>query len=620
MNHCVRYLWIGNLALIGWAMGSSAWAQITPDQTLPINSSVVPGCQSCKIDGGTVRDRNLFHSFEQFSVPPGGEAWFNNPVTIRNIFSRVTGAAASVIEGNLRANGTANLFFINPNGISFGKTARLQIGGSFLATTANGIQLGDRGVFSATNPQPPSSLLTVDPSALLLNQIATRPITSQATLTVPSGRSILLVGGDILLNGGQLNALSGRVELAGIAGVGTVGVVVADDRTVALTSVPDVAARANVSLINGAQINRGIPGTRFGIGGNIIINARTVDLARSNLFSGPQGTLAGGTIVIDADAIALDNTQLTSATLGKGNAGDITLRARDAIVLTRDSSVSSQTRGAGNAGKIDIQAGAGVTLDQSRIVSATAAQGSSGDIGIVAPTLTLNNNAQVSAQTSGAGDAGKIVVQADRAIAITNSSLSSASQLSSGTLGNSGEINLQTGTLTAGDKNAGNITIHARDRATFTDNSQISSETLGQGRGGNIAIVTPSLVVTDSAIRTATGVGAGGTAGDIQLTLGDSLVVSRVNPVNFIFPVGLSTSTNGFGPGGTLIVTAGNAIDLSGRADGSRTGLFAATTGTGAGGNIVVQTRELTARDGAQISASTSNRGAAGDIRATVGD
>ena len=90
-----------------------------------------------EINGGETAGTNLFHSLRELSVKKEAGIIFNNDPIIQNIFARVTGGEASIIDGLLKTQGEANLFLINPVGIIFGENARLDIGGSFFGTTAD---------------------------------------------------------------------------------------------------------------------------------------------------------------------------------------------------------------------------------------------------------------------------------------------------------------------------------------------------------------------------------------------------------------------------------------------------------------------------------------------------
>lgn len=211
----------------GWKLAGTSWlaiggaiafswdctlAQITPDGTLGAENSVVTPLNPLvnRIDGGAIREANLFHSFQEFNVGDGQGIYFANPAGVENILSRVTGNHPSDILGKLGVLGNANLFLINPNGIIFGPNASLDVRGSFVTTTANAVRLGDTGLFSASEPAT-SNLLTVRPSALFFNAVAAQEIVNQSRaqslrretnlldgpvgLQVPTGKTLALVGG-----------------------------------------------------------------------------------------------------------------------------------------------------------------------------------------------------------------------------------------------------------------------------------------------------------------------------------------------------------------------------------------------------------------------------------------
>ena len=118
---------ISSLVFLALIPGA-ALAQITPDSSLGVENSVVnTNGNRDTINGGAIRDANLFHSFQEFNVEALREAYFTNPDGIANIFSRVTGKNFSDIQGVLGVLGNANLYLINPNGILFGENARLDV-------------------------------------------------------------------------------------------------------------------------------------------------------------------------------------------------------------------------------------------------------------------------------------------------------------------------------------------------------------------------------------------------------------------------------------------------------------------------------------------------------------
>ncbi len=192
-----------------------ASAQIIPDRTLGNENSIVTPLDSLRerIDGGAIRGSNLFHSFLEFNIPEGRAAYFSNPEAIQSIFSRVTGNNPSYLLGTLGVLGNANLFFINPNGIIFGQNARLDISGSFVASTANSITFPDGSRFSATKPEG-VPLLTINvpvPIGLQFEGESSGAIINQGNLV--TGGNLALVGGTVVSTG-QLSSPQGEITLS----------------------------------------------------------------------------------------------------------------------------------------------------------------------------------------------------------------------------------------------------------------------------------------------------------------------------------------------------------------------------------------------------------------------
>jgi large exoprotein involved in heme utilization and adhesion len=85
MKGCDLKKWLirGSVLIALFSSNLSA-AQVVGDRTLPIGErSQVSGNPNFQIDGGARRGGNLFHSFQSFSVPTGGSAYFNNAADVQ---------------------------------------------------------------------------------------------------------------------------------------------------------------------------------------------------------------------------------------------------------------------------------------------------------------------------------------------------------------------------------------------------------------------------------------------------------------------------------------------------------------------------------------------------------
>ncbi|OKH59303.1 two-partner secretion domain-containing protein [Scytonema sp. HK-05] len=590
--------WFIPIATVFWC--NCASAQITPDATLPNNSIININGKTFNITGGTTAGTNLFHSFQQFSVPTGGEAFFNNTLGIQNIISRVTGGSISNIDGLIRTLGKANLFLINPNGIVFGPNARLNIGGSFFASTANSINFADGTKFSAT-PSQDLPLLTItapiglnmgsNPGPILVkgpghdinyeNIVKTGPRppinTSVTGLQVKEGQTLALVGANVSLEGGVLKSPSGRIEIGSVSSNGVVSLVPVPEGWKlgyeGITSFGDIQF-SQKTFVNATGVG----------GGSIAVAGNNINFTeQSILLADTLGDRNGGEISIVGENIGINQSNISSNTFSSGNAGQIKLDANN-ITFDNNSSASIQTLGKGDAGNINILANSFQLLEKSALNSNTEenSTGNAGDININVAGSMVSKSAGITTDTSGTGNAGKINIYA-----------------------NSFQMeNLGVFSRVVNTGKPGEINVNVADSFVIKS-SNINTDTYGTGDAGKINITANSFKLEESGIKSSTTQNSTGNAGEINIQVAGSLEIPK--------DVGIITTTSGTGDAGKINIYA-NSFQLE------NSGLKSSTEGnsTGNAGEINIQVANSFVINSAGISTNTSGTGDAGKINIQV--
>jgi len=613
----------------------SAYAQITADGTL--RTTVSQNGNNFTITNGSLAGTNLFHSFQQFSVPTGGSAIFNlvNTPNISTIFSRVTGGSVSNINGSIQtinSNNPVSLFLLNPNGIVFGPNASLNIGGSFIASTGSSIRFADGVQFSATSSSV-SPLLTIsvpiglqmgqNPGAITVQNTGATVISNangtaainkapSTSISVATGNNLALVGGNINLNGGVLNAPSGNIEL-GSASAGIVNLNTATWKF----DYSNIQQFGNIQFSSNSLVNAsGSPAGSVHLqGGNISITGS------SGVLLVNHGNQQSGNIIVDASGLLEMAGETSTGTaqnyfrtenIDTGIGGNVVVSAPQILVL--DGGILARNFGAGIGGNIFVNA-------------------DSIELNGVAPNNPTATSA-ISTTNFGSGPGGNIQVSTGELMIENGGGIINTSR-SKGTTGNS--------TVNASDS----IELIGENPTNLTS-SKIGVQVFNQGNGGLLNVTTPILTVLNGASVNSS-VAASGSAGSLVINVSDSIEVSGVGatsglpsqivadaeiyPTSFQkllglppFPTGttgelfINTSNLTITNNGSIGVDhqgIGNAGDLQINANTiylDNAGSITAATKSGEGGNINIKANTLIMRDGSNITATAGGAGNGGNI------
>ncbi len=601
------------LLCISLLLSTKVTAQITPDGTTT-TTVTTEGSRDIIRDGQTAGN-NLFHSFEDFSLPNGGEAFFDNAATIENIFSRVTGGRISDINGLISANGTANLFLINPAGIIFNEGASLNIGGSFYGSTADSILFSDGVEFGASNPNVP--VLSINAPIGLSFRDNPAPITLQsADLSARTGQTFALLGGNVDLGNSNITARNGQILIGGLASAGVINLDA--DLGFNLSEELDLA---DISFSKETFV--GVSGDGSGA---IAIQGSNIQLANNSVFSGgidpeqsAEGITPGNISLMATETISLNGNSVIRnniTTASTGNAGNISLSA--ANIFLDGSRVSSTIQGQGNTGGVIVEVQDSLTLNNgSEINSRITASGvgNAGNVQIAANSLVLDNSA-IFSQTLGNGDAGGLSLDIVDNITAINSFFQS--QVSPGATGNANNVTINTGSLdldnaqiladSNGIGNAGDVVINAvGDVSLDTDSIIISKVSEGEGDAGNIIINADSLFLDGRSFLISN-------TGDINPTLnntgnaGDVIVNSPTVSLNNFSQITSNSLSNAVGQPGNVNLTTDNLTIAGG------SNINALTENDFDGGAVTINAQNIQLDTGGKIVTGTNGAGNGGSI------
>ena len=585
MNNLFRI----SLCAIGLSsIANSANGQITPDGSLPTN--VERQGNITEITGGEQAGSNLFHSFQDFSVPTGNEAFFNNAIDIDNILSRVIGGNVSSIDGLIRANGTANLFLINPAGIIFGDNARLDLGGSFFGSTATGITFEDGTEFVSTNTVP---ALTINAPIGLNLRRTSGNINSTGNLT--SDRSITLSSNNLDLQG-QLQA-KGNLTLEAF---NILTVKDSIDRAFIATAGQELSLQGDI--INISVLDNPASGLS---GDNLVLRS-------SNPINGDAHYYSGGSFRIER----LD-----------GSLGDL-VSIEDPVVRSQGDVSLANYEGA----SLHILAGGSVTIDGDINITGVDTTGNS-----LQETITLSNGSQVNINGN---DEPTLDIRAgsNNISEMVQSRVSASNITIGGTINNPGGKVLLTNQDRANtDLAAGNITVMAIDTSnplgnggdviidsrnsidvpngintssvvdtqlTTVANLQIFPQvTIASGNAGAIALLAEQNITTGNLIATS------------RINLNLNTEVDTINEANNIFAIPQANIVAG--AGGNINLQARNKINVGSLNSSSAIAIDSNSTASDSF-SIIAALLELNTANGGRISVVAGDNLTVGNIDSNV--
>lgn len=532
---------------------------------LPTGGQIVGGQGSISTSGNQMtihqQTQNMATNWYSFDIGKNNTVQFVQPNSSSVALNRVTGASGSQIMGTLKANG--QVFILNPNGVLFGKNARVDVGGLVAATKNISTTDFMKGQYTLSGSGNPGAQV-VNQGSLTTSKggyivLAGERVSNSGTVTTPSGKTILAAGKTVTLqldnggltsvsvNGSVVNALvenqglisatNGQVYLTAKGQDMLLNTVVNNSGTV---EAKGLANRGGEIVLNGgdsgvvSQSGHLLADSQTGQGGKITLEGQNIHLAGGSLTTA-TGKTGGGEVYVgggwqgqdshikNASKVVMDKAATVDVSATENGNGGTAVLWSDDYTNFRGTVLAKGGAKSGDGGRVETSSHR--NLQASGAVDASARAGHGGEWLLDPTDVTIVGAGADTGIDSATADGTDIFTPTASGGQILNSSI--VNQLNAGT-----SVTVKTsGTDTDGE--TGNITVNANIIKTAGTDAKLT-------------------LLADNNISTGDNVSIGATTGKLNL---DLLAGNTTNNASISLGKFINISLNG----GDLLADAGNS-------------------------------------------------------------
>jgi filamentous hemagglutinin family protein len=405
---------------------STSWALPTDGQVVAGQVGInTPAAGQMQIDQSS---QKAIVNWQGFSIAPTESVNINQPNAQATMLNRVVGQDASQIQGQLHANG--QVYLVNPNGVVFGKTAQVDVGG-LVATTHN---ITDQDFLNGKNHftqdgakgtvENHGTIKTPEGGVVAL---IGETVTNTGTINTPKGTTALAAGKTVDLDFQGDGLVEVKVSEAALkAQVDNKGAILADGGRVVLT------AKAAGQLVDTVINQEGIVRAQGLVerNGEIILDGGNAGVTQVSGTLDASSTQTGGKINVTGNQVQIQNTAKLDAS-GDAGGGAIVVGdklATSQTTIQQDATVKAQSRDHGNAGKIEVLANmdSGVVNVDGKLDASALNNGDGGFVDTSAAHVKVADTAKISTKAANGKTGTWIIDPTDFTIAASGGDITGA--------------------------------------------------------------------------------------------------------------------------------------------------------------------------------------------------